>query len=342
MLDDRRPPKALSLAPGARPGGVGAKPMRIAILGGGGAMGGLFGGSLAEAGQDVTLVDVSAAAVDAINRDGLKIEEKDGAVRTVRVPATRNPCSVGPVDLVVAFTKCYHTDAAIRSALPMMGEAASVLSLQNGWGNAERIAAVVGKLRVMAGVTYHSATLLAPGRVKHPGTGPTYIGELDGATSARLARVAEALAGAGFETQASARVLDEIWKKLALNACTLPTAALLRFTADQLAAHDGTMALMEGLLDEVVAVAAAQGIALDRAERWDAITGLLRRAIGGRPSMLQDVEARRRTEIDVINGAVADAGRRLGIATPRNDAMVWLVRALEESYAQEAGVQAAA
>lgn len=317
--------------------------MRIAILGGGGAMGGLFGGWLAEAGQDVTLVDVSAAAVDAINRDGIAIEEKDGTVRTMRVPATRDPGSVGIVDLVVTFTKCYHTEAAVRSALPtMMGEATSVLSLQNGWGNADRIAAVVGTLRVMVGVTYHSATLLAPGRVKHPGTGATYVGELDGALSDRLARVAAAFTQAGFETVATPRVLDEVWKKLALNACTLPTAALLRFTADQLAAHDGTMALMAALLDEVVAVAAAQGIALDRAERWEAITGLLRRAVGGRPSMLQDVEARRRTEIDVINGAIADAGRRLRIATPCNDTMVCLVRALEESYAQAPRTQAAA
>ena len=303
-------------------------------------MGGLFGAWLAEAGQDVTLVDVSAAAVNAINAEGVAIEEKDGTTRVVRVPATRDPGSVGTVDLVVTFTKCYHTEGAVRSALPMMGETTSVLSLQNGWGNADRIAAIVGKLRVMVGVTYHSATLLAPGRVKHPGSGATYVGELDGAVSDRLVCVAEAFAQAGFETVVTPRVLDEVWKKLALNACTLPTAALLRFTADQLAAHDGTMELMSALLDEVVAVATAQGIALDRAERWEAITGLLRRAVGGRPSMLQDAEARRRTEIDVINGAIADAGRRLGVATPRNDAMVWLVRALEESYAQATGVEA--
>ncbi len=307
--------------------------MRIAILGGGGAMGGLFGGWLARAGNDVTLVDVSRPAVDAIAAGGLAIEEKDGSGDTIRLAASDDPARVGPVDLIVNFTKCYHTEAAMRAALPMLGEHTTVLTLQNGWGNAERLAGLVGRPRVLVGLTYHSATLLAPGRVRHPGVGPTYLGELDGTMSDRLARLAEAFAAAGFETHASPRILDEVWKKLALNVCTLPTAALLRLTADQLVAHDGTLAVMAALLDEVVAVAVAQGIALDRTERWEAITSLLRRAIGARGSMLQDVEARRRTEVDVINGAIAEAGRRAGIATPHNDTMLWLVRALEGTFA---------
>ena len=303
--------------------------MRIAVLGGGGAMGGLFGGWLADAGHDVTLVDVSRPAIEAINAAGLSIEEKDGSTRLARVRATDDPASIGPVELIVTFTKCYHTEAAMRSAAPMIGPETAVLTLQNGWGNAARIAAVVGQARVLAGLTYHSATLLAPGRVKHPGVGATYIGELDGQSSPRLAKLRDAFAAAGFETHATARVLDEVWKKLALNVCTLPTAALLRLTADQLVATEAMMALMGALLDEVVAVASAQGIALDRAERWEAITGLLRRAVGARGSMLQDVEAGRRTEIDVINGAIVEAGDRMGIATPHNDTMVWLVRAHE-------------
>ena len=309
--------------------------MRIAILGGGGAMGGLFGGWLAAAGQDVTLVDVSPA-VETINAHGLTVEEKDGATRTVQVPATRDPASVGEVDVVITFTKCYHTQEAVVSAKPMIGPRTTVLSLQNGWGNAPRIAAIVGEGAVLAGLTYHSATLLGPGRVKHPASGPTHVGELDGTLSDRVHAIAGMLTAAGFETRASGRVLDEVWKKLALNVCTLPTAALLRLTADGLARHDGTMALMRALLDELVAVAQAQGIAIDRAERWDAITGILSRAVGVRGSMLQDVEAGRPTEIDVINGAIVEAGQRLGIPTPYNQAAVWLIGALQESLATAA------
>ncbi len=306
--------------------------MRIAVLGGGGAMGGLFGGYLARAGEDVVLVDVSQAAVDAIDRDGLAIEEKDGSTATVRVKASSKPNDVGTVDLIVNFVKCYHTEAAIAAAMPMLGDNTAILTLQNGWGNADRIAAAAGKPRVMVGLTYHSGTLLGPGRVKHSGIGLTTVGELDGAQSQRLEAAVAAFRKAGIETTPSSRIIDEIWKKLALNVCTLPTSALLRFQAHELIQHEGTIALMRGLLAEVVAVAKAQGINLDYAERWQAIAKLLEQAIGARASMLQDVEANRQTEIDVVNGAIVDAGKRDSVPTPLNDAMVWMVKSLKEKY----------
>ncbi|HVZ15373.1 MAG TPA: 2-dehydropantoate 2-reductase [Bauldia sp.] len=310
--------------------------MRIAVLGGGGAMGGLFGGSLALVGEEVVLIDVSKAAIDAITASGLKIEEKDGTVRIAHVKASSTPAEVGPVDLILNFVKCYHTADAIRAALPMFGPQTAVLSLQNGWGNADTIGAVVGSARVMVGLTYHSATLVAPGHIRHPGLGPTYIGELGGATTARLEDAGNALQRAGFEVRLSPAILDEVWKKLALNVCTLPTGALLGFFANQLGQHAGTRSLMQALLGEVVAVAAVQGIKLDAGERWSAITGVLEKAVGAKASMLQDREARRRTEIDVINGAIVEAGRRHGVATPMNESMVWLVKSMEEAYLGEA------
>jgi len=306
--------------------------VRIAVLGGAGAMGGIFGGYLARAGEDVTLIDVAKPAVDAINANGLAIEEKDGSVATIQVKASAAPEQVGPVDLILNFVKCYHTEAAVRSALPMMGKDTAVLSLQNGWGNVDRIASVAGKDRVIVGLTYHSGTLLGPGRVKHPGVGITHMGELDGSMSPRLKRAAAAFQRAGLETTPSAKILDEVWKKLSLNVCTLPTAALLHFQAHELNEYEDMHALMRGLLHEVALVAKAQGIALDEAERWVAITGLLSRAIGARGSMLQDVEAGRQTEIDVINGAIVAAGKRLSIPTPLNDAMTWLMKSLQGKY----------
>jgi 2-dehydropantoate 2-reductase len=310
--------------------------MKIAVLGGGGAMGGLFGGWLADAGNEVTLIDVFTPAVEGINANGLILEEKDGSRRHVRVPASTRPDEVGPVDLVVNFVKCYHTETAIRSALPMLGPDTAVLSLQNGWGNAPRIAAIAGQERVLVGLTYHSATLVAPGHVKHPSLGTTFMGELNGQVSQRLQRAVDTFKAAGFETTLSTSILSEVWKKLALNVCTLPTAALLGFQAHELVEHEGMMATMRALLTEVVSVAGAQGIAIDFDERWDAITGLLRRAVGAKASMLQDVESRRRTEIDVINGAIVAAGREHGLPTPYNDTMVWLVRSLEETFTQQA------
>lgn len=306
--------------------------MKIAVLGGGGAMGGMFGGYLARAGEDVALIDVSVEAIDAINAHGLVVEAKDGSVATIPVRASSNPGEIGPVDLIVNFVKCYSTEAAIRAAAPLIGDSTAILTLQNGWGNADRIAAVVGKSRVMVGLTYNSGTLLAPGRIKHSGIGLTVVGELDGTASPRLEAAVAAFARAGIETTASPRIVDEIWKKLALNVCTLPTAALLRFPAHELIQHREMLDLMRGLLAEVAAVARPQGINLDEAERWAAIAALLEKAVGARASMLQDVEAGRRTEIDVVNGAIVEAGRRHSVATPLNDAMVWMVKSLQAKY----------
>lgn len=308
--------------------------MRIAILGGGGAMGGIFGGYLKRAGNDVSLIDVSKPAVEAINSTGLSIEEKDGSVQVIEVPASSDPAAVGPVELIVNFVKCYHTEAAIRAAAPMITADTAVLSLQNGWGNAPRIASIVGEDKVLVGLTYHSGTLLAPGKVKHPGSGMTFVGELTGEMTPRLERVVSAFRAAGLETTLSQRILDEVWKKLALNACTLPSSALMRFFAHELVAFDGAKSLMAAILNEVVAVAHAQQIALDYDERWGAITGLLEKAVGGKASMLQDVEARRQTEIEVINGAIVAAGRRTGVPTPHNETMVWMVQAVEQHYLQ--------
>lgn len=307
--------------------------MKIAILGGGGAMGGMFGAYLAEAGNRVTLIDVVPEAVQKINRDGLTLEDKPSATsRTLKIAASSEPEKVGTVDLILNFVKCYHTEAAVTSALPMVGKDTVVMTLQNGWGNAPRIARIVGEDKVLVGLTYHSATLLEPGKVLHSGKGMTFMGELNGQMSERLEAIRAAFAGAGLDVTTSDNILKEIYQKLSLNVCTLPTAALLRFQAHQLVEHQGTLDLMRALLKEVVAIAKAQGIEMDEQERWEAITGLLKRAVGAKGSMLQDVEKGRRTEIDVINGAMVEAGARLGIPTPYNHAMVWMVKSLEATF----------
>jgi 2-dehydropantoate 2-reductase len=306
--------------------------MKIAVLGAG-AMGSVIGGLLAKAGNEVTLIDVSKPAIDAINADGLKIEDKAGTVETVGLRATDRPGSVGVVDLLLVFVKCYHTETAVTDALPMIGSHTTVLSLQNGWGNGPRIAKIVGEDKLLLGVCYHSATVAAPGHVLHAGKGMTFIGEVNGKMTERLARVAKAFTGAGIEVTTTPEVLKEIWSKLALNVCTLPTSALLRFYAPQLVQHDAMLDLMRSLLCEVVAVAQTQGIPLDFDERWEAITGLLKRCgPTAKSSMLQDVEKGRHTEIDVINGAIVEAGRRLSIATPYNDAMVKMTKSLEGTF----------
>lgn len=306
--------------------------MKIAILGAG-AMGSAIGALLHEAGNSVTLIDVSLPAIEAVNSHGLIIQDKAGNKRTVQVQITDQPDTIGVVDLLIVFVKCYQTADAVKSALPIIGPQTIVLSLQNGWGNGPRIAELVGRERVVLGVCYHSATVLAPGHVLHAGQGKTFMGELDGSDSARLQSLVKTFNEAGIVVEPSGQVLKEIWSKLALNVATLPTSSTVRITADRLLDAPEMQELMKDLLREVVAVANAQSIPLDFTERWEAITGLLRKlAPGTKGSMYQDVENRRRTEIDVMCGAIGEAGARLNIPTPCNRAMIGLIKGLEATF----------
>src|ERR1700759_2253476 len=235
--------------------------MKTVILGAG-AMGSVIGGTLARAGNDVVLVDVAKNIVDTIGQRGLVIEDKAGQKATVKLPATNDPQQAGLADLIIVFVKCYHTEAAVRQAAPVMGPNTIVLSLQNGWGNAALISKLTGPERVLVGVSYHSAVLLAPGHVLHAGQGPTFLGELDGTISARVTAVTKLFGSAGIDVIPSANVLEEIWSKLALNAVTLPTSASIRISADNLLQTSEMGSLMRELLAEVVAVARAQEIPL--------------------------------------------------------------------------------
>jgi 2-dehydropantoate 2-reductase len=311
--------------------------MKIAILGAG-AMGSVFGATLAQGNNDVTLIDVQRPTVQAINTNGLSVLDKQENEKTILVKASDNASTVGVCDLVIIFVKCYHTEDAARSAMPLLGPETQVLSLQNGWGNGPKIGKIVDSGRVLMGVTYHSATVRGPGQIHHAGQGKTWIGEMEPRDPTRVRRIAEACEQAGIETAVVDDIRTTVWAKLALNACTLPTSALLQFYAGELLQHRGTMELMEALLKEVIAVAHAQNIAMNYDERWKAITGLLERAQTARSSMLQDMQAKRRTEIDVINGAIVQGGKLFNIPTPYNNAMVWMVKAIEETF-QPSGSQ---
>ncbi|MCL4290158.1 MAG: 2-dehydropantoate 2-reductase [Thermoleophilia bacterium] len=305
--------------------------MRIAVVGAG-AMGSIIGAGVAEAGHDTVLVDVAAPLVERLNADGVTVQNKAGEERTVRVPATTDPGSVGPVDLAVVFVKCYHTDAAASAAAPLVGDGTVIASLQNGWGNEEILARHFGADRVVAGVTYNSGTVLELGKVAHTGVGPTLVGPFEGTSLDGARRVEEALTSAGFEVTVTGGIRTEIWKKLILNAATLPQAALTGLRIAPL----GTPGPMRDLVDEAAreatAVAQAAGYEIDPAERIETIHGLLSRGGDGKASMLQDFEAVRRSEVDVITGAVLREAGRHGIGVPVNRALFALVQGWERAH----------
>jgi len=301
--------------------------MKIAVVGAG-AMGSIFGARLAGGGHDVVLVDVARPLVDRINEAGVTVVRGDESTNT-RVPATTDPSEIGPVDVVVFFVKCYHTSSATELARPLVGPDTVVASLQNGWGNGDVLAATFPPEQVVVGVTYNSGLLVEPGKVVHPADQPTLVGAFSDDGGDRPGRLAQALQESGLEATVVSPVRPEIWKKLILNAATLPTAALTGMNAGALTANERMRDLVSETAREASAVARALGYEIDAEERVDYIHALLEKAGPARGSMLQDFEAGRRTEIDVINGAVVGAADEHAVHVPLNRAFVALVKGWE-------------
>ena len=302
--------------------------LRIAVVGAG-AMGSIFGAGFKEAGLDTVLVDVAEPLVEKIGRDGVKIT-RGGEERVVEIDATTDPGSVGTVDMVVFFVKNYHTASAAERSRPLVAPETAVVSLQNGWGNGDVLAQTFEPPQIVVGVTYNSGTVLGLGEVAHPGVGPTYIGPYTGDSLDLTRRVEEALRQAGFEVHATPKIRQEIWKKLILNAATLPTAALTGMNAGALGQPGPMLDLVDEVTREAVSVAQKLGYDIDLDERIETIHNLLVRAGPTRGSMLQDFEAGRPTEIEVINGAVLKAAQENGVDVPVNRALASLVKGYEQ------------
>jgi len=303
--------------------------MRIAVVGSG-AMGSLFGAFLAESGNDVTLIDVWRAHIDAINKHGLKVFGVSGE-RVVKIKATTSHSEVGLVDLIILFVKSYDTERAIKDSLPMIGDKTIVLTCQNGVGNAEKIGEVIGLEHVICGSTLQGATLIRPGEIFHAGKGITYIGELDGSISERIKKVETIFNDAGIQTKISKNICGMIWSKVLLNAGINPFGALTRLKNGELLEVPGMLELMIQAINEGKEVASALGIKLEIEDPVRALTDLCKATAKNKNSMLQDIERGRRTEIDVINGAIVEYGKKVGIKTPVNELLTTLIRGLEKS-----------
>jgi 2-dehydropantoate 2-reductase len=270
----------------------------------------------------VLLVDVDHGVVAAIEADGVRLGEE-----TVRAAITADPSGEAPCDAVLVLVKTYDTAAAAALAAPLVGPDTTVATLQNGIGGADVLVEEFGAERVVTGVTYQGATVLAPGRIRHHMHGETWVGDdLEAA-----APLAEALTAAGQPTHALAPVAPRIWKKLCNNCMGNATAALTGMNAGQMVGDDAILALQRAIAREAVAVAHALGHELDLEDCIETNTAILRSSGDGRPSMLQDVEAGRRTEIDTLNGAIVRHADALGIDVPVNRALAALVAGWERA-----------
>lgn len=307
--------------------------MKVAILGAG-AMGCLYGGTLAEAGHEVFLIDVWREHVEALNASGLEIEEPDRVRRIKDVRAVTHPSEAGVADLVIVFVKATLTESAMRDALGLVGERTMVLTLQNGLGNVEKLNAVAGAAHVVAGTTGHGSTLLGPGRIRHAGSGDTVIGEQDGTRSERIVALASAFEKAGIVTKISENVMGLIWTKLIVNVGINALTAVTGLKNGQLVEHPETEDLMRAAIEEACAVAGAKGIRFEVDDPLEHTRSIAQRTGENRSSMLQDVLAKRRTEISVINGAVVEEGERLGVPVPVNTVLTKLIQVRERTYEQ--------
>ncbi|WP_261537826.1 ketopantoate reductase family protein [Burkholderia multivorans] len=306
--------------------------MRIAILGAG-AMGSLFGGLLAESGEDVTLIDVNDAHLDAIRRDGLRIDDDRGERRITTLQALRpeaaNASAGTPFDLLIVFTKSLHTRVALDGVRALLTPHTHVLTLQNGLGNVETLNAFVPLERILVGVTTWPADLAGPAHVLSHGAGTIRMMTADGAASPFAAAVADALSRTGLACTLDADVWAAIWEKVAFNAALNTLCAVTRCTVDQLGEHHDGPRLAQAIVAETAAVARAKGIAVDAVRIARNVEHAIREHRGHRPSMLQDVLAGRRTEIDAIGGKVVAAAREVGLAVPHTETMLSLVRVID-------------
>jgi len=301
--------------------------MRVAVVGAG-AMGCLYGGHLAEAGVDVSLVDIWREHVDAINANWLHITGVSGD-RVVRVPATTDPETVGRVELVLLFVKSYDTAKAMRDSMPLIGGDTYVLTLQNGLGNLEAIAESVGAGRVLGGTTSHGSTLVGPGEIRHAGVGPTMIGALDRGSRGMAEKVADTFNRAGLLSRVSDDVRGDVWGKVLVNLGINALTALTGLRNGELLEVPELRHLMRLAVEEGVRVAEADGVDLGLLDHVAHVYEVAEATAANRSSMLQDVERERRTEIDALNGAVVGLGERLGVETPVNRALTALVKGQE-------------
>ncbi|WP_295536904.1 ketopantoate reductase family protein [uncultured Pseudacidovorax sp.] len=305
--------------------------MKIAVLGAG-ALGCAIGGALAEAGNDVVLINRNRAHVEAIRAGGLRMRGPAGE-RRAAVRAELDCGSLALVELVIVLVKSFHTQEAIRAATPLIGAETVVLSLQNGLGHEDILADAVGRARVVAGKTYVGGVMLAPGHIISGTEGKeTLIGELDGSDSARIRRIAATFEAAGLRTTVSTTIMGTIWDKLLINVATGAVSGITGLPYGPLYAIPEIEATAVAAVQEAIDVARASGVALSSTDPRAAWT----KAAAGLPedfktSMLQSLEKGSITEIDFINGAVVRWGQRCGVPTPVNATLVACIKGVERA-----------
>jgi 2-dehydropantoate 2-reductase len=308
--------------------GNGGAPVRVAVIGCG-AIGSLYAAHLARVpGVEVWAVDPWAEHVDAMNAQGLRVTGLADFV--ARVHARTDGSDLPACDFGLVATKAPHTYAAVKGAQAAVANAA-VVSVQNGLGNEEVIASLVP--HVIRGSIITAGAVAAPGVVRYDAPGDSWFGPFEArpAPMGEVEQLARLLTEGGLRTHALKDARGPQWTKVIFNAATSPLAALTGLSVGRVCTDTGLRLQVDRLIAEAEAVCEQAGIVLTRSPR-EAVAEAIAEAYDHKPSMLQDVLARRATEIDVLNGGISAEGGRVGVPTPLHDCMVALVRGLERSW----------
>jgi len=306
--------------------------VKIAIIGPG-ALGCLLVARLQKVAAVIWLVDYRPDRAAFLQNRGIRFITLDGQVEHIPVNCTCQAGIIGPCDLAIMSVKAHQTRRAAQSLPPLMAEGGLALTLQNGIGNLEQIAAVVGPEHLLAGVIMHGVTLLDWGQARHAGPGKTILGIPPGSQvrQDQLAEWVSRFQAAGFDCQSAADIIAVIWDKLLVNVGVNPLTALTRLLNGGLLKVPEAWQVARAAVQEAQAVAQATGIAISP-DPLNLVRQVCQATARNRSSMLQDVLAQRPTEIEALNGQIVALGQQLGVPTPVNTTLSHLIRALEKSY----------
>jgi len=302
--------------------------MKIAIVGTG-AMGSVYAALLASAGHEVWAIDRWREHIDAIRARGLRLEGASGD-RTVKLNATTDTREAGACDLVILATKAMHVAQAAESVKALLGPKTPVLSIQNGLGGPDAAAKILGRERVMVGVVGgFGASMRGAGHAHHNGWELVRLGEFDGPITPRLKEVEALWSGAGFRVKVFDDIDQLVWEKLICNCAYSGPCGISERTTGEVMDDPDLSAVSAACASEAFMVAQAKGVKLGFSDPVAYVRDFGSKIPHARPSVLLDLMAGRKSEIDVINGSIPRVGREVGVAAPVNTAITALVRAKE-------------
>jgi 2-dehydropantoate 2-reductase len=304
------------------------------VIVGAGAIGSLFAYFLARGKKDVAILDKYPDRAEFINREGIHVEGISGEHK-VKVKAYSDPAKIDKADVVMICVKAPDTSEAVREILPLLKTDSMVVTLQNGLGNVERIAEIVGEDRTVGGTTAQGATLLESGHIRHAGEGETIIGEMSGKITDRLLALKNHLADCRIAVSVTDNLESLIWSKLVINVGINALTAITHLKNGELVNYDGTRFVMTQAVKEALEVIREKGIKLLYDNPIEKVESVCRATAGNVSSMLQDVLRKKKTEVAYINGAIVREASKMGLRAPVNAVLERLVLTIEASYEKQ-------